>query len=99
MPATITTQELKQLTGPNHHIIDIRTPYEYAKNHLPNAVNVPYDVLMMYPDSYLKRGHAYYLICAHGGLSHRACAILQSYGYKVANVKNGYEADTRCLYY
>lgn len=98
MPATITHQKLSQITGSNYHIIDIRPPYEYSKNHIPNAVNIPYDILMMYPDSYLKRDQTYYLICAHGSLSRRACAILQSYGYNVTSVKNGYEADMRCYY-
>jgi len=99
MPATITLQELKQLKQPDFHIIDIRSPYEYSQGHLANAVNIPYDVLMTYPDSYLKKGQTYYLICAHGSLSHRACAILQSYGYNVANIKNGYEANRRCFHY
>ena len=95
MSAVITLQELEQLKQDNCHIIDIRPPYEYKNNHLPNAVNIPYDVLMMYPESYLKRGVTYYLICAHGSLSRRACAILQSYGYNVASVKNGYILDRR----
>ena len=100
MPATITLQELKQLTGSHFHVIDIRTSYEYSKHHLPGAVNIPYDLLMMYPESYLKRDKTYYLICAHGGLSHRACAILQSYGYNTANVQNGYEGHMRrCFCY
>ena len=95
MPSTITLQELEQLTRPNCHIIDIRPPYEYAISHAKNAINIPYDQLMMYPESYLKRDHTYYLICAHGSLSHRASAILQSYGYNVANVKNGYNVNMR----
>ena len=99
MPTTITYQELSKITGQNHHIIDIRPSHEYAKYHIPNAINIPYDTLMMYPDTYLKKDQTYYLICAYGSLSHRACTILQSYGYHVANVKNGYEADTRYLYF
>jgi len=95
MSATITHQDLNQTTGKDYHIIDIRPPYEYAQSHLPNAVNVPYDVLMMYPESYLKKDQNYYLICAHGALSYRACAILQSSGYNVASVKNGYQIDMR----
>jgi len=98
MPAAITLQELKQLTGRNCHIIDIRPPHEYSSGHIPNAVNIPYDLLMMYPDSYLKGDQTYYLICAHGSLSHRASVILQSYGYNVANVKNGYNIDMRYCY-
>ena len=98
MPASITLQELKQQANPNYHIIDIRPSYEYARGHVKNAVNIPYDVLMMYPDSYLKRGEAYYLICAHGSLSQRASIILQSHGYNVANVENGYNMDMRYCY-
>ena len=98
MPATMTLQELKQLKQPNVHIIDIRPQCEYLDGHFPNAVNIPYDVLMMYPDSYLKRDEAYYLICAHGSQSLRASIILQSYGYRVASVKNGYNIDLRYYY-
>ena len=98
MPATITLQELEQLMQPNSHIIDIRPPYEYSISHMKNAINIPYDILMMYPETYLKKDHTYYLICAHGSLSLRASAILQSHGYKVANVKNGYAIDMRYCY-
>jgi len=97
MLAAITLQELKQQPQLKCHIIDIRPPHEYANGHFPNSVNIPYDVLMMYPESYLKRKESYYLICEHGSLSHRASVILQSYGYNVANVKNGYELGMRCL--
>jgi len=97
MPATITLQELTGLPQSNNHIIDIRSPLEYAGGHFKGAVNIPYDVLMTYPDSYLKTGDNYYLICAHGTLSHRASVILQSYGYNVTSVRNGY--DIRYCYY
>ena len=99
MSATITLEDLKQLTSANYHIIDIRSPHEYASHHLSQAVNVPYDLLMMYPESYLKKDETYYLICAHGSLSLRACAILQAYGYNTASIKNGYQAQMRCCYY
>jgi len=97
MPAIITLQELKQLKHTNYHLIDIRPQCEYLTGHLKNAVNIPYELLMTYPDSYLKKDVTYYLICAHGSLSHRACAILRAYGYNVSNVENGY--DMRCCYY
>ena len=97
MPASISLQELQQLTNLNYHIIDIRQPHEFLCGHTPNAVNIPYDVLLMYPENYLKREQIYYLICAHGSQSQRASAILRSYGYNVANVKYGY--DMRCYYW
>ena len=97
MLESITLQELKQKPQSNYHLVDIRPPYEFANGHVPNAVNIPYELLMMYPDSYLKQDETYYLICAHGSLSHRACAILQAFGYNVANIKHGYEM--RYCYY
>lgn len=89
----VTTVTIQDLTAASK-VIDIRATCEYVVGHLHGAVNIPYEVLMMYPETYLKRDEVYYLICAHGSLSQRACAILQSYGYDVANIKNGY--DFRC---
>ena len=97
MLASITLQELKQQTSLNYQIIDIRPPHEYLHGHAPNAVNIPYDALLMYPETYLKKDQNYYLICAYGSQSQRASDILRSYGYNVANVKNGYEM--RCYYW
>jgi len=92
MPKSITIDQLSAIKDQNKHIIDIRTPLEFANYHLPNAVNIPYDLLMTHPDSYLKRGEFYYLICAHGSISHRASAILESYGYNVISIQEGYTA-------
>ena len=92
MPVAVTLPELPA----NSKIIDIRPACEYMIGHFQDAVNIPYEILMNYPDSYLKHGETYYLICAHGSLSHRACAILQAYGYDVASVKNGYEIRCYC---
>lgn len=97
MPSPITLKELQGLNPTQNHVIDIRSPLEYAGGHFKGAVNIPYDVLMMYPDSYLKKDKNYYLICAHGTLSHRASIILQSYGYTVASIQNGY--GLRYFYY
>jgi len=92
MPANITLQELPT----NCNVIDIRPVCDFATGHLQNAINIPYEILMTYPESYLKRDEVYYLICAHGSLSHRAAAILQAYGYNVASVKNGYGLRCYC---
>ena len=97
MPASITLQELQQQPKYDYHIIDIRPAHEFLSGHAPRAINIPYDVLVTYPNSYLKRNETYYLICAHGSQSLRASVILRSYGYDVANIKNGY--DMRCYYY
>lgn len=96
MAETITLQELINLKSSDFHLIDIRTPNEFLEYHLPNAINIPYDLLMTYPDRYLKKDQHYYLVCGHGSLSFRACAILQSYGYKTISVRDGYNLRQYC---
>jgi len=97
MPETITINQLNAIKNQNKFIIDIRTPLEFSSYHLPGAVNIPYDLLMTYPDSYLKQGVTYYLICAHGSVSFRAAAILESYGYNIISIQDGYTAtEFRC---
>jgi len=96
MVESMTLQELINLKSPNFHLIDIRTPQEFAEYHLPSAINIPYDLLMTYSDRYLKKDQRYYLVCDHGSLSFRACAILQSYGYKVGSISDGYNLRHYC---
>ena len=90
MPRSITMAQLGQIMNTNPIIIDIRYPYQYAQFHLPTAVNIPYQTLVMYPERYLNRQNTYYLICAHGGESYRACVMLEPSGYKVISILGGY---------
>jgi len=102
MPTSITLQELQKLQQQNageHHLIDLRTTHEYAQGHAIGAKNLPYDLLMTYPDAYLNRKNTYYLICEYGFVSHRACVILQTHGYHVVSINGGYQANQRCPYY
>ena len=52
MPRSITMAQLSQIMSTNPVIIDIRDPYQYAQFHLPTAVNIPYQTLVMYPERY-----------------------------------------------
>ena len=98
MAKIITYEELKSNMGENCYIIDIRTSYEFASYHLPGAVNIPYDLLMTYPEHYLKRDESYFLICEHGSVSMRAATILESYGYVATSIRGGYEEQHARLY-
>ena len=91
MVHTITLKELQRIDPASYQLIDIRTPQEFREFHLPRAINIPYDLLMTYPDNYLKKSQTYYLICGHGSLSYRASAILQSYGYLTASISDGHQ--------
>ena len=90
MPRSITMAQLSQIMNTNPMIIDIRDPYQYAQFHLPTAINIPYQTLVMYPERYLNRHDTYYLICVHGGESYRACVMLEPSGYKVMSILGGY---------
>ena len=90
MPRSITMAQLSQIMSTNPVIIDIRDPYQYAQFHLPTAVTIPYQTLVMYPERYLNLRDTYYLICAHGGESYRACMMLEPAGYKVISIAGGY---------
>ena len=97
MVNTITLHKLINSKLSDFYLIDIRMPHEFADHHLPNAINIPYDLIMTYPENYLKKDQLYYLICGHGSLSLRACAILQSYGYNVVSVTDGYDMRLYCF--
>lgn len=90
MPKSINASQLSQVLVTNPIIIDVRQPYEFASYHLPTAVNIPYQSLVMYPERYLNKKNTYYLICQHGGESYRACLMLEPAGYKVISIAGGY---------
>ncbi len=92
MPKSINAAQLSHVLPTNPIIIDVRTPYEYSSYHLPTAINIPYQTLVMYPERYLNRQDTYYLICQHGGESYRACLMLEPAGYKVVSISGGYSS-------
>jgi rhodanese-related sulfurtransferase len=84
---TLTAQELKRRAdnGEVLHIVDVRTPAEFAQVHAQGARSVPLDRLD--PDA-VKNAHPpdepIYLICKSGGRSTKACQRLAAAG--IANV-------------
>ncbi|MBE6991937.1 MAG: rhodanese-like domain-containing protein [Ruminococcaceae bacterium] len=66
----------------NRIILDVRTPKEYAKLHIPGAMNIPYDtidadIVSVLPDK--SAGIAVY--CKSGLRSKDAAARLSALGY------------------
>lgn len=70
-------------------ILDVRTPIEFARDALPDAINVPLgslrDRLSELPRD--KTIHAY---CGVGLRSYIACRILEQNGFDVRNLSGGY---------
>ena len=90
MIKNITVQELKKIDHVN--IIDIRSYEKYNNGHIPNSINIPTDILLKNPNTYLNKKEKYYIYCQRGVMSVRTCIALNSLGYNVINILGGYEA-------
>lgn len=86
----ISVSELLSLNNPN--IIDIRPTQNYNNNHIPGAINIPYNNLLINPNKYLNKNDKYYIYCKHGKTSEGLCRALKTQGYDVYSVIGGYEA-------
>ena len=89
---TITPQQtLERIKkNPDMPIIDVRTPKEFQRGHLPGAILIPLDTLETNLDklaAYKKEPIIVY--CRSGNRSVSASRILRTHGYTPLNVKNG----------
>ena len=74
------------------NIIDIRSIENYNNNHIPNAINIPFEKLIIEPYKYINKNTIYYLYCRSGVTSKKACEILNKMGYQTVNIVGGYES-------
>ena len=89
MLSNISIDDFNRLKNPN--LIDIRSIESYNNNHIPGAVNIQMDNLLLMPSKYLNKNERYYIYCKQGVSSSKLCNILTKYGYKVTNLVGGYE--------
>ncbi len=75
----------------NVNVIDIRSVEKYNSSHIPGAINVPSDKLLLRPLDYISKGSKYYLYCQHGMSSLNVCRILSKLGFNIVNINGGYE--------
>src|SRR5205823_10225039 len=84
---------VEALAGANGaQIVDVRSPEEWSRGHLPGAIHVPLAAL---PDRLgeLDRSSPIVLHCKGGGRSSIATSYLQAHGMSnVSNLVGGYEA-------
>lgn len=91
MMKTISTNELLFLYKNNSVLIlDVRSKFEFSRRHIPNSYNIPFEVLTKQCSNYLNKNLTYYVICSKGENSKAACLDLESKGYNVINVGNGF---------
>jgi hydroxyacylglutathione hydrolase len=87
------TSKLHELAGKNYiQIVDVRSPEEWSRGHLPGAIHIP---LAMLPDRVgdLDGSVPVVLHCQGGGRSSIATSFLQSRGAtNVSNLAGGFDA-------
>ena len=74
------------------NIVDIRSIEKYNDNHIPNAINIPYDNLKQCPEKYLVKNKKYFIYCKQGKQSFKLVTYLNKLGYITYSVIGGYEA-------
>lgn len=72
--------------------IDIRSNTLYNKGSLPNAINIPRQVLLLKPELYLKKNTTYYLYCDEGEQSRAVSRELNELGYHTYSIEGGFHA-------
>ena len=82
---SITAAELAARTSTP--LIDVREREEFARGHVPGAVNIPMSEIGNRLDEL--PGEAFDVICQVGGRSARVVEALEARGYDVTNVDGG----------
>ena len=96
VPKIVTLDQLSRMASPQMKIIDLREPQAFNQSHRPDAINIPYDKLLLCPEKYLNETDAYYLLCDNGSVSYRAAYILEIQGYNTASIRSGYSSPGTC---
>ena len=69
--------------------LDVRTPPEFARNSLPNAISLPLKDVRVKAKKTLDTQALYLCCCQTGRLSATAAFLLSQLGYKVAVLRGG----------
>ena len=86
----ISIEEAKKLALESEYIVvDLRSPEEYYKSHIENAINIPLaDIQKIL--AFGKEEYTWILYCRRGSHSFKLASELSDYGYKVLAVVGGY---------
>ena len=85
---TIACDEARKLVAVGAHLIDVRTPQEYAQGALPGAVNVPLQNLLAGIQQ-LEKDKPIILYCASGMRSQQAAQALSIFGHAAVHDLGG----------
>lgn len=88
--SNISINDLLKIDKPT--IIDIRNKVSYNNGHINNAINIPYEELLVNYNKYLLKDKTYYIYCSRGTKSVKLCQIMQMKGYKTIHILGGYQS-------
>lgn len=91
MLGSISVTELQSLLH-KVTLFDIRSVAKFQEGHIPGAVQVDKNELMVRPERFMKLGTPYYVYCDYGSKSLNICRMLSAKGYHVITVIGGYRA-------
>jgi rhodanese-related sulfurtransferase len=83
---TISPDEARRLVAAGARLLDVRTPGEFAANHLPGALNIPVDQLSGRVKELGPTGTPIIVYCQSGMRSASAVRILRGSGF--SDVRN-----------
>ncbi len=67
--------------NPNIIIVDVRTPEEYKKGHIPGAMNIPVETPQLITEKIPDKNETIFVYCLSGGRSQRASELFADMGY------------------
>ena len=67
--------------NPQIIIVDVRSPEEYQKGHIPGALNVPVETPQLIEQIIPDKSENIFVYCLSGGRSQKACEIFSGMGY------------------
>lgn len=91
---SLTTDEFDRLIqDENVQRVDVRTVAEYSEGHIPGSlnINVLEDHFAIDAEEMLDKDRPVAVYCKSGRRSRKAATILTDMGYKVYNLKKGFE--------
>ncbi len=85
--ATLAFNELQNTIAKGAVAVDVRSEEEYSEGHLPQAVNVPLNILAI-KSRLLNKENTYLFYCDTGRRSRAAAHLLAQQGYKTLALDN-----------
>lgn len=81
----LSSADARKLISDGARLIDVRSPAEFADGHLPNAVNIPLQILPQHLSTLEPKDKPIVLYCRSGNRSGQAASILKDAGFSAVH--------------